>query len=70
MVGVVITINRARRLKPKVVTVLNANKQLYRQRAIIDLAEHNGPKANETKISRVLPSGSYDINPMDHIITL
>lgn len=70
VVSVVITINRARRLKPKVVTVLNANKQLYRQRAIIDLAEHNGPKTNETKISRVLPSGSYNINPMDHIITL
>ena len=70
VVGVVITINRARRLKPKVVTVLNANKQLYRQRAIIDLTEHNGPKSNETKISRVLPSGSYNINPMEHIITL
>lgn len=70
VVGVVITINRARRLKPKVVTVLDAKRHLYRQKAIIDLAEQNAPKANETKISRVLPTGSYNINPMEHIVTL
>jgi len=39
-VGVVITVNRARRLKPKVALVLTATKQSYSQKIIVDLAEH------------------------------
>ena len=69
-VGVVITINRARRLKPKVALVLTANKTPYEHKVITDLMEHTDGKGQEIKISRVLPVGSYGIHPMDHIVQL
>jgi hypothetical protein len=65
---VVITINRARRLKPKVALVLTATKTPYSQRIVTDLLEAKDAYGNELKITRVLPSGSYDINPMDHLV--
>jgi len=69
-IGVVITINRARRLKPKVALVLTANKTPYEHKVITDLMEHTDGKGQEIKISRVLPVGSYGIHPMDHIVQL
>jgi HD-GYP domain-containing protein (c-di-GMP phosphodiesterase class II) len=69
-VGVVITINRARRLKPKVALVLTANKTPYGHKVTTDLMEHTDGKGQEIKISRVLPVGSYGIHPMDHIVQL
>lgn len=69
-VGVVITINRARRLKPKVALVLTSTKTPYSRHVITDLVEHKDAMGHEIKISRVLPSGSFGINPMDHIIQL
>jgi len=69
-VGVVITINRARRLKPKVALVLTASKTPYSQRTITDLIEHKDAMGQEIKIAKVLPTGSYGINPMDHIVQL
>lgn len=69
-VGVVITINRARRLKPKVALVLTATKAPYSQHVITDLVDHKDGLGHEIKIARVLPTGSYDINPMDHIVQL
>lgn len=69
-VGVVITINRARRLKPKVALVLTSTKTPYSRHVITDLVEHKDAMGQEIKIARVLPSGSFGINPMDHIIQL
>jgi HD-GYP domain-containing protein (c-di-GMP phosphodiesterase class II) len=69
-VGVVITINRARRLKPKVALVLTASKSPYSARIICDLMEHTDAAGQEIKISRVLPTGAYGINPMDYIVQL
>jgi len=69
-VGVVITINRARRLKPKVALVLTSTKTPYSRHVITDLVEHKDALGQEIKIARVLPSGSFGINPMDHIIQL
>jgi len=69
-VGVVITINRARRLKPKVALVLTAARTPYSQRIVTDLMEHTDGQGREIKISRVLPTGTYGINPMDHIVQL
>lgn len=65
-----ITINRARRLKPKVALVLTASKSPSSTRIICDLMEHTDAAGQEIKISRVLPTGAYDINPMDHIVQL
>ncbi len=67
-VGVVITINRARRLKPKVVLLLTANKKPLSHKVITDLAEHRDGLGREYKIKRVLPAGTYSINPMDHLV--
>jgi HD-GYP domain-containing protein (c-di-GMP phosphodiesterase class II) len=67
-IGVVITINRYRRLKPKVALVLTASKTPYSQRLVNDLMEHRDVHGQEIKINRVLPVGSYGINPMDHIV--
>ncbi len=68
-VGVVVTINRARRLKPKVALVLTANRSPFKHRFIADLSEAR-PGQEELKIKRVLPTGTYGINPMDHIVQL
>jgi HD-GYP domain-containing protein (c-di-GMP phosphodiesterase class II) len=69
-VGVVITINRARRLKPKVVLLLTTNKKPLSRKFVADLADHKDSRGKELKIDRVLPPGTYDINPMDHIVQL
>ena len=69
-IGVVITINRSRRLKPKVALVLQANKEPYQKRIIADLAEHRDRLGRELRIRRVLPAGAYGINPVDHIARL
>jgi len=69
-IGVVITVNRARRLKPKVALVLTATKQPYSQKIIVDLAEHKDILGQEIKITRVLPTGTHGIHPMEHIVRL
>lgn len=69
-VGVVVTINRARRLKPKVALVLTASKTPYSHKVVTDLSEHTDAHGGELKIKRVLPAGSFNINPMDHIVQL
>jgi pantoate kinase len=69
-IGVVISINRARRLKPKVALVLTADKTPYSYKIVTDLMAHRDGQGREIKISRVLPVGSYGIHPMDHIIQL
>ena len=69
-VGVVITINRGRRLKPKVAMVLTAARKPYSYRTVTDLMEHKDAFGKEIKISRVLPTGTFGINPMDHIVQL
>jgi hypothetical protein len=69
-IGVVVTINRTRRLKPKVALVLQSNKEPYAKRIIADLAEHRDRLGRELRIRRVLPAGAYGINPVDHIARL
>ncbi|MHB8535438.1 MAG: HD-GYP domain-containing protein [Sulfuricaulis sp.] len=69
-IGVVISINRARRLKPKVALVLTANKTPYSSKVVTDLMEHTDGKGKEIKITRVLPVGTHGIHPMDHIVQL
>jgi putative nucleotidyltransferase with HDIG domain len=68
--GVVITINRARRLKPKVALVLTASGTPFSHRFIADLSDNRYTGSEELKIKRVLPSGTHGINPMDYIVQL
>jgi HD-GYP domain-containing protein (c-di-GMP phosphodiesterase class II) len=69
-IGVVITINRERRLKPKVVLVLQSNKEPYTECFIADLVKHRTRTGGELRIKRVWPSGAFGINPVDHIAKL
>lgn len=69
-IGVVITINCERRLKPKVALVLRSNKEPYTERFIADLVKHRTRTGGELRIKRVLPSGAFGINPVDHIAKL
>ncbi len=69
-IGVVITINRERRLKPKVALVLRSNKEPYTECFTADLTKQRTRTGGELRIKRVLPSGAFGINPVDHIAKL
>ena len=69
-IGVVITINRVRRLKPKVALVLQANKEPYNKKLIADLAQHRDRLGQELRIRRVLPAGTFGINSVDYLAQL
>jgi len=67
-IGVVVTINRKRRLRPKVNLVLTADKQTYTTRKIIDLStlpeDENG---QALEIKKVLASGTYGVSASDYL---
>lgn len=69
-IGVVISINRARRLKPKVALVLTADKTPHSHKVTVDLMDQADAHGQEVKIARVLPVGTFNIHPMDHIVQL
>jgi HD-GYP domain-containing protein (c-di-GMP phosphodiesterase class II) len=68
-VGVVISVNRDRRLKPCVALVLNSDKRPFdRQRKILDLMHQpDSAPHSPIEIKTVLPSGTYGINPVQHL---
>ena len=67
-VGVVITTNRTRRLRPCVAVVLSPDKQPYRSPTIVDLMQvTHDADGQPIEIKNILPSGSYGIRPMDYI---
>ncbi len=69
-VGVILTGDRAQRLRPKVAVVLNSEKKRYLSSTkIVELgggSDDTAPKALEIK--RVLPAGAYGINPTDYLL--
>lgn len=67
-IGVVVSVNRLRRLKPRVALVLTPEKQPYSSTKIIDLMDPSlqGP-GREVEIRRVLPTGTFGINPTDYL---
>jgi HD-GYP domain-containing protein (c-di-GMP phosphodiesterase class II) len=69
-VGVVLTTDRAQRLRPKVAVVLDSNKKPYFSRTkILELggtSDDASPKG--LQIKRVLPAGAYGINPTDYFL--
>lgn len=69
-IGVVVTINRARRLKPKVALVLTAKHKPYREKLFTDLHKDKAINGKDIKIKKVLPTGTLGINPMDHLIQI
>ena len=65
-VGVVATINRERRLRPKVVLVLTSDKKPFDKPKVIDMMEDKAG-VRELEIKHVLASGSYGINPVSYL---
>ena len=67
-VGVVITVNRKRRLRPRIALVLKANKKPYRTAKIVNLVDLEEAKGRDAPaIAKVLQSGEYGINPADYM---
>jgi putative nucleotidyltransferase with HDIG domain len=62
-VGVVVSVNRERRLRPRVALVLTPDKKPYVPSKIVDLMQHGA----ELEIRKVLPAGTFGINPVDHL---
>ncbi len=63
-IGVVVTMNRVRRLKPRVTLVLNANCAPYNAPITIDLMNHKTTDGRPCEIDRVLEPGVYGIDPV------
>ena len=63
-VGVVVTMNRVRRLKPRVTLVLNANCTPYTNPITVDLMHHKTTDGRPCEIDRVLEPGVYGIDPV------
>ncbi len=66
-IGVVTTMNRQRRLKPRVSLVYQADQQPYPERRIINLVTDRAPNGGIYEISTVLEPEHYSINPADHL---
>jgi putative nucleotidyltransferase with HDIG domain len=67
-IGVVITANRVRRLRPRVALILSPEKKPYVPANILDLmtATHDA-NGKPIEIKSMLPSGTFGINPTDYI---
>lgn len=67
-IGVVITANRARRLRPRVALILSPEKKPYKPANILDLmtATHDA-NGRPIEIKNMLPSGTFGINATDYI---
>jgi len=67
-IGVVITANRTRRLRPRVALVLSPEKKPYTPVEIVDLMTlTHDTKGKPVEIKTMLPSGTFGINPTDYI---
>lgn len=66
-IGVVISVNRERRLLPKVALVLNADKTLFSPAKVIDLKEFSEKRNKDMEIRKVLPPGEQGVNPTKYI---
>lgn len=64
-VGVVVSVNRKRRLRPRVALVLTPDKLPIRPAQIVDLMEST--LGGDIEIRHVLPQGSFGINPIEHL---
>ncbi len=66
-IGVVVTMNRVRRLKPRVTLVLQPNASPYPSQKTVDLMQHKTRDGRPCEIERVLEPGTYGINPTHYL---
>ncbi len=65
-VGVILAQNRVRRLKPRIMLLLNENKQSYEAYPVLDLIKDQvDMNGNPLGIKQALAPGAYDIDPGD-----
>ena len=67
-VAIVIAQNETRRLRPEVLVVMDAGKNLLTQPLAMDLAEMTGGQRDAIWIKRELPRGTYGVNNEDYFI--
>jgi HD-GYP domain-containing protein (c-di-GMP phosphodiesterase class II) len=68
--GVVITRNRNRHLRPRVVVASKADNSLYDEARTVDLTKDRAPDGRMYEIVRVLGPDEHSINPIDHLPVL
>jgi HD-GYP domain-containing protein (c-di-GMP phosphodiesterase class II) len=68
--GVVITRNRDRHLRPRVVIAAKADNKLYRAGRAVDLTSGRSPDGRLYEIVRVLGPNEHVINPVDYLPVL
>jgi len=67
-IGVVITANRQRRLRPRVALILSPDKQPYTPATVLDLMQVTQDSSGRPmEIRKVLPAGAFGINPVDYM---
>lgn len=66
-VGVVVSMNRVRRLKPRVVLALTASGTPYQQPVTVDLIHYKTAAGGAVEIERVLDPGTYGIDPTRYL---
>lgn len=67
-IGVVITANRARRLRPRVALILSPEKKPYIPATVIDLMTMtHDANGKPVEIKNMLPAGAFSISPTDYI---
>ena len=67
-IGVVATVNRTRRLKPRIALVLNSNKEPFEAvKVVVLMVEAERNPANAPEIKKVIPAGEYGILPSDYL---
>ena len=70
-IGVVINVNRRRRLRPRVALVLKPNKKPYRRTKLLNLTDFEEKDgSSEISVVKVLQPGEYGINPVDYLPSL
>jgi hypothetical protein len=65
-VGIVVAQNHARRLRPQVMLLLDAQKKPYIRYPVVDLLNHNDSKPNEPMDIVAIPEpGAYGLDPTE-----
>lgn len=66
-IGVVVTVNRARRLRPRIALILDADKHPCKSVRILDLLDETAEGYPDNTIRRVLPAGAFGIDPTAYL---
>lgn len=66
-IGVVVTMNRLRRLKPQIALVLRSDNSPFPLETMIDLMEYQTRDGQPCEIERVIEPSAYGINPVNYL---